>query len=90
MVALKADAVKLTPLSVVVSQTPVTKIANAVKVQTIKVSITGPSIATKPSRTGSFVFAAPCAIGAVPIPASFEKAPRRIPSKINAPKTPPN
>ena len=38
---------------------------------------------------GLFVLAAPWAIGAIPIPASFEKAPLLIPSIINAPKTPP-
>ena len=55
----KAEAVKLTPLLSVVSQTPVTRMAKAVNVQTIKVSIAGPNIATKPSLTGSSVLAAP-------------------------------
>ena len=85
----KAVAVKETPLLSLVSQTPVTKMAKAVNEQTIKVSIAGPSIATNPSRIGSLVFAAPWAIGAVPIPASLEKAPRLIPNKINPPTTPP-
>ena len=35
--------------------------------------------ATTPSETGSSVFAAECAIGADPCPASFEKSPRRTP-----------
>ena len=52
-------------------------------------SIAGPNIATNPSLIGLFVFAAPSAIGAIPIPASFEKAPRLIPNIIKAPKTPP-
>lgn len=46
-------------------------------------------MATKPSRIGSLVFAAPCAIGAVPSPASFEKAARRTPVIIMAPSDPP-
>ena len=52
-------------------------------------SIAGPSIATRPSLIGEFVFAAPCAIGAIPIPASFEKAPLLIPNIISDPNTPP-
>ena len=59
MASAKADAVKLTPLLSVVSHTPVTKIAKAVSVHTIRVSIAGPNIATKPSLTGSSVLAAP-------------------------------
>ena len=55
----KAVAVRLTPLVSVVCQTPVTKIARAVNVHTIIVSINGPNIATSPSLTGSSVFAAP-------------------------------
>ena len=89
MAAAKAAAVKLTPLSEDVSHTPVTNIAKAVSVHTNKVSMAGPNIATKPSRTGSFVLAAPCAKGAVPIPASFENAPRLTPNKINPPTRPP-
>ena len=41
------------------SQTPVLMITSPVMVQTISVSIIGPSMATSPSRIGSFVFAAP-------------------------------
>ncbi len=89
MASLKALAVRLTPFTSLDCQTPVTKIANAVKVHTTKVSIAGPNMATKPSRTGSSVFDAPWAIGAVPMPASLENAPRLIPNKINPPKTPP-
>ena len=63
--------------------------ANAVSVHTKSVSIAGPNIATNPSFIGEFVLAAPWAIGAIPIPASFEKAPLRIPNIINEPKTPP-
>ena len=83
-----ADAVNETPLASVF-HTSVTKIANAVIVQTNKVSIAGPNIATKPSLIGLFVFAAPCAMGAIPIPASFEKAPLLMPNIIRAPKAPP-
>ena len=69
--------------------TPVSKIIRAVHVHTIKVSTTGPTIATIPSLIGSCVLAAPCAIDSVPIPASLEKAPRRTPIKITAPTEPP-
>ena len=58
---------------------PLERMTKAVSEQTTIVSMKGPSIATRPSRTGSFVFAAPCASGAVPSPASFEKAARRTP-----------
>ena len=71
-------------------QTSVTKIAKAVIVQTTNVSIAGPSIATKPSRTGSLVLAAPCAMGAVPIPASLEKAARWAPTIMIDPTAPPS
>ena len=53
------------------------------------VSMNGPSIATNPSLTGSFVFAAPCAIASVPVPASLEKTPLLIPIMINEPSAPP-
>ena len=55
----KAFAVRLTPFASLVCHTSVTKIASAVSVQTTKVSIAGPNIATRPSRTGCAVFAAP-------------------------------
>ena len=88
---LNASAVSNTPfgLSPVLSQTPVLRMINPVMVQTISVSIIGPSIATKPSRIGSLVLAAPWAIASVPMPASFEKAARRTPVEITAPSTPP-
>jgi hypothetical protein len=50
------------------------RITRAVMVQTTIVSIKGPSMATSPSEIGSAVFAFPWAMGAVPIPASLEKA----------------
>ena len=55
----KADAVKVTPAALSESQTPDTKMRRAVAEQIMRVSIIGPSIATRPSRTGSDVFAAP-------------------------------
>ena len=61
----------------------------AVIEQTIIVSMNGPSIATKPSLTGSVVFAAPCAIVSVPVPASLENIPRRTPIIIMLPSAPP-
>ena len=56
-----ASAVSSTPsgLSPVSCQTPVLRMINPVMVQTISVSIIGPSMATSPSRIGSLVFAAP-------------------------------
>ena len=57
--------------------------------QTIIVSIKGPNIATKPSLIGSVVFAAPCAIVSVPVPASFENNPRLTPMIIIDPIAPP-
>ena len=53
------------------------------------VSIKGPNMATSPSRTGSRVLAAPCAIASVPRPASLEKDARRTPVIITDPITPP-
>ena len=58
-------------------------------VQTINVSTKGPNMATKPSRTGSFVLAAPCAIDSVPMPASLLYAPRLTPYKMTAKIDPP-
>ena len=74
-----ALAVMDTPFKAGSFQTPETKIANAVIEQTRIVSINGPIIATRPSLTGSFVFAAPCAITSVPNPASLENTALRIP-----------
>jgi hypothetical protein len=89
----KADSiafnVNLTPSASVVCQTPVSMITRAVKVQTTMVSINGPSIAIKPSRIGSLFLEAPWTIGAVPIPASLEKAALLAPVMITAPTTPP-
>ena len=61
----------------------------AVQVHTINVSKTGPSVARMPSRMGSLVLAAPCAMTSVPTPASFEKAPRLMPISITPRKPPP-
>ena len=51
-------------------------------VHMIIVSIKGSSIATRPSDTGSFVFADAWAIGAEPCPASFEYNPLFTPLEI--------
>jgi len=77
------------PSTVVSVQAPVISRAIAVIEQISSVSIAGSSIPTSPSRTGSRVFAAPCAIASVPIPASLEKAPRLIPFEITTPSAPP-
>ena len=84
----KANAVIDTPLIFWV-YTPLIKMIIAVIEQTIIVSIKGPSMATKPSRTGSLVFAAPCAIVSVPVPASLEKRPLLTPTIIIVPIAPP-
>ena len=55
------------------------RMASAVSVQTRPESIEGPIIATRPSRTGSLFFEAPCIIEAVPTPASLTSAARRTP-----------
>jgi hypothetical protein len=52
---------------------------SADSVQTTTVSMNGSSPATVASRTGSSVYAAECAMGDVPWPASFEKMARFIP-----------
>jgi len=52
------------------------------------VSIRGPKEATIPSRIGSFVAAAECAMAAEPIPASFENAARLKPMKSTPIKPP--
>ena len=67
----------------------VDKIINPVILQTIKVSIIGPSIATSPSLTGSLVIAVPCAMDSVPMPASLENAARLMPVIMTTPKAPP-
>ena len=65
-------------------QTPVDRIASAVKLQTMIVSMKVPSMATRPWLTGPLVLAAACAIGAEPRPASFENTPRATPKRIAA------
>ena len=59
-------------------------ITKPVIVHTMRVSIIVPNIATSPCSTGSFVWAAACAIGALPKPASFEKIPRATPKRMAA------
>ena len=63
-------------------------ITEAVIKQTMIVSINGPIIATIPSRTGSSVLAAECAIDADPTPPSLLKTPHFIPV-TRAPIKPP-
>ena len=54
-------------------------ITSAVMVQITMVSMKGPSIATRPSRTGSSTLAVECAMAADPCPASLENSPRLSP-----------
>ena len=61
---------------------------SAVIVHTMTVSMKGSSRATTPSRTGSSVEAAECAMEAEPTPASFENDARWKPT-ISAPMMPP-
>ena len=78
--AAKESAVRVTPLmSPPGCQRPAARMTNAVAEQTSRVSMIGPNMATKPSRIGSRVRAAPWAMASVPMPASLEKAPRRTP-----------
>ena len=65
--ASKAAEVSAAPVAPLV-QTPVDRIASAVKVQTMSVSMKLLSMATRPSLTGPLVLAAACAIGAEPRP----------------------
>ena len=67
----------------------VTSMASAVQVQTTSVSMNGPTMATRPSRIGSCVRAAPCASASVPMPASLENAPRCTPIRMTVPSAPP-
>ena len=60
-------------------QAPVTMTTRAVIVQITTVSMNGSKSDTTPSRTGSSVLAAECAIAADPIPASFENTARLMP-----------
>ena len=69
-------------------KTPVVTITSAVIVQITTVSMNGSSNETIPSVAGSLVLTAECAIGADPIPASFEKTALLKP-KIKTPKNPP-
>lgn len=64
---------------------------NPVILQTIKVSIIGPIIATNPERIGSLFLVALIAITSVPIPASLENAARLNPwlITIETPTKPP-
>ena len=84
-----AVVVNVTPFNPSCSQTPEAKITIAVIVHTTIVSMNGSIMATRPSRTGSLVMAAPWAISDVPKPASFEKSALRIPAIITAPTAPP-
>ena len=59
-------------------------ITSPVMVHTTSVSIKVPSMAIRPCSTGSSVFAAACAMGALPRPASLEKMPRATPKRIAA------
>ena len=68
-----------TPSSADCLYAPVITSIKPVIVQTIMVSTKVPVIDTSPCLTGSFVFAAAAAIGAVPSPASFEKIPLATP-----------
>ena len=86
---LKASMAICSPLTPSTSIFPHRRIANAVSVHTKPESILGPSIATRPSRTGWSFRDAPCMIEAVPTPASFTNAARRAPisaTPINAPQ----
>ena len=63
-------------------------ITRPVIVQITIVSMKGSTSATTPSETGSSVFAAACAIGAEPWPASFENSPRFTPQIMVSMNTP--
>ena len=67
---------------------PVMMTTIAVIKHTMMVSMKGPIIATRPSRTGSSVFAAAWAMAALPRPASLEKEERLIPH-TSTPTNPP-
>ena len=89
---LKASVVNAAPF-MPVNHAPLIKITKAVMVHTINVSIRGSSIEIDPCLMGLLVFAAACAIGELPNPASFEKTPRETPNLIAiitvAPANPP-
>ena len=89
---LNARVVRDAPLTPLI-QLSLIKITNAVIVHTTSVSIKGSSIEIVPCLMGLFVFAAACAIGELPNPASFEKIPRDTPNLIaihtDAPAKPP-
>ena len=70
-------------------QAPVTTITRPVMVQITRVSINGSIIATRPSRTGSLVRAAACAMGEDPSPASLENRPRATPQRMASPTAAP-
>ena len=66
---------------------------SAVMVQMIRVSMKVPNMPIIPWRTGSLVWAAAWAMGALPKPASFENTPRATPNlsaaQTAAPAKPP-
>jgi len=68
---------------------PVERMTSAVRVQMQMVSMNGPMPPTIPSRAGSLVLAAACAIGAEPWPASLEKRARFIPCENAHAREPP-
>ena len=70
-------------------QIPVERMISAVNVHTTIVSMNGSMPATRPSRTGSSVLAAACAMGDEPWPASFEKTARFMPNRNAEPAVPP-
>ena len=76
-----AFEVNATPFSPLIHD-PLIIITRAVNEQIIIVSKKVPSIAIAPCLGGFFVFAAACARGALPKPASLEKTPLAIPNLI--------
>src|SRR5690606_38763868 len=67
---------------------PLTITTRAVIKHTMTVSMKGSNMATSPSRTGSFVFAAAWAMADEPNPASLEKEARLTP-QTSTPTAPP-
>ena len=87
-VFLKAIRVISMPLVSASRCAPLMRITSAVSVHTTMVSMKGPSMATKPSCTGSSVLDWPWYMGAEPSPASFENMARRAP-RMMTPHNPP-
>ena len=79
MVFSNAAEVTATPDRLVSAYVPDITMTKAVVVHTKTVSMNGSRRATMPSLAACFVFTAECAMGAEPIPASFEKAALLIP-----------